>query len=86
MVLKEIESFINGDQTFKLLLKNELGQMVEVDEIQLNEIHYLPASLTTKQVLHIDLNENKILLDGLIFTNVEKVQAKQNIDIIEEEI
>ena len=62
IVLKDLEDVLQGSVKFKVQRRNFDKNIETVDEILPYEIKYLPANLSTSEILRIDLDEKVIFL------------------------
>lgn len=63
MKLKELSQILQGSQKFTLQSRDDTNNIVNLDEVFIYEIQYLPASLLRREVLRIELDESIIFLD-----------------------
>ena len=63
MKLKELSQILQGSQKFTLQSRDDTNNIVNLDEVFIYEIQYLPAGLLRREILRIELDENIIFLD-----------------------
>ena len=63
MKLKELSQILQGSQKFTLQSRDDANNVVNLDEVFIYEIQYLPAGLLRREILRIELDENIIFLD-----------------------
>lgn len=87
MMLKDLYTVLQGSKRFKIQARNENGTIETLDEILPYEIRYLPAGITKKEVLRIDLDEGIIFLQGSSETDEDwsKVDRNRFLDVCEDE-